>query len=425
MSNNFFKKLICLMLIAVLGISLNVSRVAASQELPDDSASTPAIFLQQAEALEAYSVLCSTFSVDSDGNVTYPDSYAGAWIEDNKLHIAITSSGTSDMFSLASSNNYISLLSDYDCVVYETAEYSLNELNDIRYSVFEELKEDYAIISHYVDVKENKINLGFLNYDETEVYDSLETIAIETRVLNNTLANYGAKYSDFSDLFILSVDELFDTEASLYGGMEINRGSSSGPGRSIGVCGTFTTTFKTTYDGIITAGHNLEINGTNSTLYRDGKEFGLVTVLMWKDYGNGDWACVQLTDFDKITNKIYGSSSKYTRNITGTLDDLPVGAAVMKYGFKSGYSEATVSAQDVTKTDSSGNRIKGLTSATLTSGTSDGGDSGGPYYTQGSAGGNNYNFVGVHWGSNVNSGGSSICFTPYVRFKSWFTVKTD
>ena len=62
---------------------------------------------------------------------------------------------------------------------------------------------------------------------------------------------------------------------------------------------------------------------------------------------------------------------------------------------------------------------------TLTSGTSAGGDSGGPYYTQGSAGGNNYNFLGVHWGSNTDSGGSNIWFTPYVRFKSYFTVKTS
>ena len=62
---------------------------------------------------------------------------------------------------------------------------------------------------------------------------------------------------------------------------------------------------------------------------------------------------------------------------------------------------------------------------TLTAGTSGGGDSGGPYYTQDINGGNSYNFVGVHWGSNVSAGGSTIWFTPYVRFKSWFTVKTD
>ena len=424
MSNNIFKKILSLTLAAILGISMNVPMAVAAQELPDDSASTPAIYLQQAAALEAYSVLCSTFSVDNDGNVTYPNDYAGEWIENNKLHIAIASSGIEDVVSLASANSYKNLLNDYNCVVYETAEYSLNELNAIRHSVFAELKEDYAIISHYVDVEENKINLGFLKYDEGDVYDSLETLANETSVLNGVLSNGEAKNFDFSELFALSEDELVDTEASLRGGMEINRGSSSGPGRSIGVCGSFTSN-GTTYNGIVTAGHNLATSGTSQTLYRAGEEFGKVSLLMWRDGANGDWACVRLTNDDTVTNKIYGSSSGYTRNITGTLDDLPVGTAVMKYGFASEYSEATVSAQDVTQTDSSGNTINGLTKATLTSGTSGGGDSGGPYYTQDADGGNSYNFVGVHWGSNVSGGGSSIWFTPYVRFKSWFTVKTS
>lgn len=97
MSNNIFKKILSLALAAILGISMNVPMAVAAQELPDDSASTPAIYLQQAAALEAYSVLCSTFSVDNDGIVTYPNDYAGAWIENNKLHIAIVSSGTEDV----------------------------------------------------------------------------------------------------------------------------------------------------------------------------------------------------------------------------------------------------------------------------------------------------------------------------------------
>lgn len=225
-------------------------------------------------------------------------------------------------------------------------------------------------------------------------------------------------------MFVFCEGEIVDAEANIYGGMEINRGSSSGPGRSIGVSGTFKSN-NVTYNGIITAGHNLETSGSNQILYRNGSEFGRVSLLMWKDNGNGDWACVRMTSGDTLTNKIYGSSSAYTRNITNTIDDLAQGMSLMKYGFSSGYAEATVNAQDQTVTDSSGKTIKGLTKATLTSGTSAGGDSGGPYYTQGSAGGNNYNFLGVHWGSNTDSGGSNIWFTPYVRFKSYFTVKTS
>jgi hypothetical protein len=126
-----------------------------------------------------------------------------------------------------------------------------------------------------------------------------------------------------------------------------------------------------------------------------------------------------------LTNQIYGSSSAYARNITGTLDDLPQDSAVMKYGRLSGYAEATINAQNVTVTSPEGYSIKGLTKATLTSGASAGGDSGGPYYTQSSSGGNSYNFVGVHYGSNSSGGGTNVWFTPHVRFKSYFTVKTS
>jgi hypothetical protein len=423
---NFLKKLLCLILIVAMGFSMNIPIAAANEELPDDSASTPAIYLEQAEALEAYSVLYSTFSVDNDGYVTYPDDYAGAWIKDNKLFIAIASPANAKTIDVADSNKYKDLLSDYDCVVYKTVEHSLYELDAIRHSVFDDLKDEYSVISHYVDVEENKISLGFLEYEESSVLNSLETLATETNALSRILSNIDTDIDfNFSDLFILRKDELIDAEASLYGGMEINRGSSSGPGRSIGVCGTFTTSGGTTHNGIVTAGHNLAVSGTNQTLYRGGSEFGKVSLLMWQDGASGDWASVRLTNSDTLTNKIYGSSTGFTRNITGTLDDLPKGTALMKFGFSSGYAEATVDAQDETRIDGSGYTINGLTRATLTSGTSDGGDSGGPYYTQSSAGGNSYNFVGIHWGSNAPSGGSSILFTPYVRFKSRFTVKTN
>ena len=80
--------------------------------------------------------------------------------------------------------------------------------------------------------------------------------------------------------------------------MKITRGSASGSGRSIGVCGSFTSN-GTTYDGIVTAGHNLATSGTNQKIYRAGSDFGRVSLLMYQNNGNGDWAAVgkQMTMF--------------------------------------------------------------------------------------------------------------------------------
>lgn len=421
MKTSFIKKILSFILSLTLCLSLGMVAFASgdSKVLEDDSALTPSVYQEQAAAQDAYSKLCASFKLTEDGSYVYPDDYAGAWYENGILHVVVT-----DNDAIAA---YKVRLSEYDCVHYEIADYSLNELNYIRSSLYDALRDEYAAVSHHVDQKTNKINIGFLNIEKNRanINSTVFSLVIDDNVFKSVVSEKVAS-EDFKleDMFVFYEGEIVDAEASIYGGMEINRGSSSGPGRSIGVSGTFTSN-NVSYNGIITAGHNLETSGTNQILYRNGSEFGRVSLLMWKDNGNGDWACVRMTSSDTLTNKIYGSSSAYTRNITGTIDDLSQGMSLMKYGFSSGYAEATVNAQDQTITDSSGKTIKGLTKATLTSGTSAGGDSGGPYYTQGSAGGNNYNFLGVHWGSNTASGGSNIWFTPYVRFKSYFTVKTS
>lgn len=416
MKTSFYKKILSFILSIILCLSLGTVVFASggSKDFEDDSALTPAVFQEQAAAQDAYSKLCSSFKLTEDGSYVYPDDYAGAWYDKGILHVVIIDEDAI--------TTYKEILKDYDCVHYEIADYSLNTLNYIRYSLYDTLREEYAAVSHYVDQKTNKINIGFLNLEKNRasINAIVSTIVKDDIVLKSIVS----EEFELEKMFVFCEGEIVEPEANIYGGMEINRGSSSGPGRSIGVSGTFISN-NVTYNGIITAGHNLETSGSNQILYRNGSEFGRVSLLMWKNNGNGDWACVRMTSSDTLTNKIYGSSSAYTRNITGTIDDLAQGMSLMKYGFSSGYAEATVNAQDQTITDSSGKTIKGLTKATLTSGTSAGGDSGGPYYTQSSAGGNNYNFLGVHWGSNTTSGGSNIWFTPYVRFKSYFTVKTS
>jgi len=421
MKKSFFKRSVGLFLVVSLIVTVFIVGATASDTnvlVADDSDRVPDVFKLQAMAVDAYSVLQTTFTVDKYGVVFYPADYAGAWIDDFKLHIAVVATKQKP------SVDYVSLLKEFDCVVYEVADYSLNELDSVRNYVFRILKKEYPIVSHYVDVKTNKIYLGLLESNEKNNEEGIVSsisLLLESNGLKDILPDRGIT----DDLFVLYYEDgLINTEATIYGGMAMNIGSSTGLCTTIGVAGKFTAN-SVTYNGIITHGHELAVSGTNQTIYRGGSEFGKVALLMYQNNGSGDWACVRMTSSDTLTNQIYGSSSAYVRNITGTLDDLAVGTAVMKYGRASGYAEAVILAQGVDVTTPEGYLVKGLTKANLTSGASTGGDSGGPYYTQSSSGGNSYNFVGVHHGSNTGNGGTNVWFTPYVRFKSYFTVKTS
>jgi len=112
--------------------------------------------------------------------------------------------------------------------------------------------------------------------------------------------------------------------------------------------GTFTSN-NVQHNGIITAGHSLAISGTNQILFRGGSEFGRVSLLMYQNGANGDWAAVRLTNSDRLSNKIYGSSTAVLRSITGTVDDVPVGTVVSKFGYMSGYARANVTAQNINR----------------------------------------------------------------------------
>lgn len=82
---------------------------------------------------------------------------------------------------------YQKLLKEYESiVVYETAKYSLNELNDIRYSVFKILAKEHPITKHYVDVIENKIVFEFLELNEKGINASISS-AMRNTAFKNTL----------------------------------------------------------------------------------------------------------------------------------------------------------------------------------------------------------------------------------------------
>lgn len=383
----------------------------------------PITYAPHDRVLSAYSALRTAFVVNYDGSVTYPDDFAGAWIDNYVLHIA-TAPGLSE------NSIYSDLLQGYECVVvFVEANFSLNDLNQIRHSAFYLLlEEDLPVIGHHVNVRQNQIDMSFLSLDER-----VESVAMSS-LTNRGMISYLTKDTDMSEvdmfnaviadegLFVFSIGELIDLESvELRGGMYIRRGSATGPRRTLGISGNFTSG-GVSHNGIITAGHNFTVSGTNQLVYRGGAEFGRVGLLMYQDGALGDWAAVRLTNNDRLSNKIFGSSSSVTRAITATLDDVPIGWEVGRFGYMSGYGRAEIIAQNATMTSSSGFAINGLTRGRITQGTSQGGDSGGPYSL---AHNGRWTFVGIHAGSSVAGGGNTVVFTPVVRFRNWFTVRTN
>lgn len=386
-------------------VSGNVFGDAQSEEEPEDIALWKQKIKMQEEATEAYSELRSLFGVSESGEDVFPDDYAGAWIEDNDLIVGLT--------SLESVEKYDVVLSEFDCVQYVEMEYSLNELYELRDEMYEQVKDDIDISCFYVHVAGNNI-----------VYEVLEPVGMAEQKLESKLNTLQASVMINSnvnavteDLFVIAEGGEVIKQTDMYGGSQFEDGG--GPG-SVGICGTIHSG-QFDYPGFVTCGHGTTITGEGAKVYMDGELYGITFISKYYNNCYGDWAAVQKTsdNFTQI-NKVGGPSFDPIRKITGTKDEVAPGTFIMKYGSKGGYCTGTVTENNITFIDEI--RITGISQVSLISGTSLGGDSGGPYYIHNGMGG--YNFIGVHHGVNPKDN-SIIYFTPYKCFKAHFTPDTN
>lgn len=369
---------------------------------------------EQASAQEAYSVLRSMFDISAQGEDIYPSDYAGAWYKDGTLFIALT--------SFDQIQKYKDKLSEFDCISYVIRNLSLNELGKIRDEMYELVKNDIGISCFYIDVTENKI-IYETSESQKKAGEKFYDIMSSSIAKLYKNANVATKL-DESLFKVIEGDKIIE-QTNIYGGDKFSMGSASGSSGSIGVCGTIHDN-NIHYEGFITCGHGgMTVSGTNATIYLGDSIYGSTFYTMYYDNCYGDWAAIRKTsDNFTQTNMINGSTSAYTRNITGTIDELAEGMSFMKYGYNGGYCTGTVEENDINSVGAGGITIKGITRASLDSGSSLAGDSGGPYYTGGTDG-NNYNFLGVHRGVSGSGSSQKIYFTPYKCFKTWFTPKTN
>lgn len=356
---------------------------------------------KQARAIDAFEGFISNLPTDKEGYPIYPDNYSGSYFSTEHGYKLVVMSKDADF----ENNLDESLFKDYsDIVIFETAKYSLNELEDLR-SYEQTLRQNgYSVYVSGLDQRNNRM---FIQLDEKEYDNFLES----------------ALYSEIETLPIAFGKGSRPTAcASLYGGDGlVNKTNSFSC--TLGICGTYDG-----QDAILTCGHN---NAKDDYLRYNGVATCRVSLQRYStsssSYSNGDFAICRRT-LNTITNKIYDTNNNPNISITGThkSSDSLVGTTFYKYGASTQQSSGTVVLTNVQIAYEG--YAKGLLMLTYETNTVQEGDSGGPVYTS-SSGNKMLGIVTAKgWGSQVNPGyaGYYLFVTPiWQPVAAGFTVKTS
>ena len=398
---------------------------------------------RQERALGAWELLFTTqFTINHDSSVTYSGKFAGGWLDNDKLYVSITCEIATEF--------YRELLSDFaDVVRFVTATYTLNELNEIRMAVDEILFDrGYQIVSHYVNVQQNRISLRFLELDEeTErsIEASLSLVLPELSAalpeMTDARGRSIARTLDM-DLFVLSEDSLVVldtpeyTEVSPRGAGPIGQNVMGGQPihvGTIGIAGTFVDN-GVRVNGFVTHGHSPSMNGMSIRRANSTQQLGQVRRVNFGSWVWGDWSLVRITNGDAITNRL---QNPHNPNPAGNVRIThgvrtfyqPPGRILNSFGATSGFREKVVTSGNVVRLIGDPNRgippvwIQGLTEARIVHGAVDRGDSGGPVWGFNMNDMTSNTFVGIIV-AGIGGIGAHVLFTPYMRFPRYFTART-
>lgn len=370
---------LCLLLLSAITV-LSVTAYESS-----DTQDVEEVNPQQA-ACDAHQLLLSTFE-EAEYGFIYPDEYGGDYIEDNILHICLTEYN-SDIIS-----RYKEILGDVEYVVYEAADYSLNELIYSKDDAMEYLM-DNGIEVYLAAISERDNNISI------EVSENNLIQASQLMNSYNTEQVSALACTEQTDLFTLTSGSPNETAAGSYvvGGSRLY--SSGYFRRTLAATGTVNSQVM-----FLTCGHST--SSYQQFTSSSGTYYGMAVYIRYTNGGYGDFSFLAADNSFTTTQRVWTTAGNYT-TLSGTLDIPAVGTNIYRYGAISGQSIVTVTNTNVTinttQSDGSVISIKGLCRAT---GDADSipGDSGGPY-RQGSY------FCGVHHGHSTNDA-STVYFTPY------------
>ena len=326
----------------------------------------------------------------------YPDSYAGAYLDDNgKLIIQVKAldeyleskeaynreySAYIDINSLKDNDADFTSSSFDDVVEFAAAAYSLNELSEIMQLVTDSISEHYPIMRAYIDSLNNSVVVEISPLEfERVVYnqtDALTDALTESRLLSG---------NDIPVLF--KIGEEITTHANHIGGQGYYF-MGSGGGCTLGFTGW--------YNGsriFVTCGHAVGTGGNYPKTYYQSvstaNEVGNVQSYQYKSGQAGDWAIVQLKSGETAPSKVLTNSG--SADVSGRVNYVPVNTYLYTYGWSTkDFSFYQVSNLNVSGADST----TGMTQCVKIYGVNKtGGDSGGPYVI--SSGSGAYSAVGI------------------------------
>lgn len=385
------KKIVMTLVCMLLSISIGSSAFATTIEadrlyyqpnrLSKQRYQTEQTILLQQDALSACALFDKNLPVDENGQIIYPDSYAGRYIDDNG-HLII---------QVASS--------DFTPYEYLKDTYPIVELNKVEYSksfldnIFEEYKktcseneEDY--FSAYVDIKTNRVVV--------EVDD--ETLSRKSEIKSNLPIVYkvGAPMMATSKT-IHSGDKLLNKKSNSLS--DINKQVYFSAGTSV------------TYGGkqaFVTCGHTMEVG---DKIYSGLTRVGTVAFARFANNSMGDFGIVTMEGNHTADAHFTLKGTQYANN--GAMNQVEIGQVVEKDTENSGYASFEVTATNVSEciggSDEGNVVVNNMTKAVITEGTVQSGDSGTGIFSQ-FANDEKYYFCGVLSGYGEKTG--KIVFTP-------------
>ena len=143
------------------------------------------IMQRQSDAVKIAEQLDESFPIGRNGEIIYPDYYAGSYFDDNKLVIVVTD----DSFILQG-NSVFSPFIDSDTVIFKLADYSYFELNEVFELLGPEVDKRLAVSCEYalnivgygLNSEQNRIVVG-LEYLTEEKIDGFRTYIMDSPMI--------------------------------------------------------------------------------------------------------------------------------------------------------------------------------------------------------------------------------------------------
>ncbi len=381
------KKIIMTLVCMLLSISVSSSAFATTIEADRlyDQANQlskqiyqieQAMLLQQ-DALSACALFDKNLPIAKNGQIIYPDSYAGRYIDDDgHLIIQVASSDFTP---------YEYLQDIYSIVEFKEVEYSTKHLEEL---IEEYMQTGERFLSIYADTKLNKV----------VVEVDAETLTHKSNVRSNLPIIYKKGSASKAVSKTISSGDLLTNKRSnsLF---DINNHIK------------FSAGFGATYNSsnaLIACGHGMNVG---DKIYSGLTHIGTVEYVSFSNYCEGDFSIIRMEGNNTVDNKISVGNKEY--EYSGTT--LPVvGMQIVKETENSGYCAFKISEVDVCQAiyinDTDYVIIKGQTNADRILGVVQPGDSGGVFWKDDKG---RYFSVGIISGWNDHE--SFVAITPTWR----------